>query len=428
MRFTKEQKSAAYKKLHPDIQSIVMDPEVTELIEKNLLLAGLEDEQQDLGDSEILYTMYGLQTLDQAIDNISKISGRKIPDLTKLKNILDKEIFSKISEINSKNPQKEDQVPRPLTFVQQDNVISDWNNKLFIPSVSSFGSQSEKNEMMKRVKSALRTNDKNILPEFFKQLPQERQDLIFNGGWQNKVGEITKKYSLSQTQVDILNNNLLFVFMGIDKLDDFIKLLTSELGVSRILGDQIVEDLEKRVLDYVIKTLEAKPIFEKPKVSVTPIFQTEPKKPLASQIPEIRPEIVPEKTSAPLITNVVSEKIKESVSVPTKPSVNINLVEEKFLPKPEMPKQENSSSRIFFRPSTTTAEPVQRPVTVPRFTAEPIVEDIPAPAEKPVQRATIVGDIISSKLSTPTVAKIEPAAPPKKEFKYAVDPYREPLE
>jgi hypothetical protein len=95
MTHTAEQKRAAYKKLPPQIQSLVMDNETTELIANALKEAGLNEDQADLADSEILHAMYCLQSLDGAIDNIARLSRKKVGELLSLKAIIQKEILSK---------------------------------------------------------------------------------------------------------------------------------------------------------------------------------------------------------------------------------------------------------------------------------------------------------------------------------------------
>ena len=68
MIYTREQKQSAYKRLPPEIQDLTMDNEVMDLIANTLVEAGLNEEQAALADSEILYAMYCLQSLDDAIE------------------------------------------------------------------------------------------------------------------------------------------------------------------------------------------------------------------------------------------------------------------------------------------------------------------------------------------------------------------------
>ncbi len=98
MTFTKEQKKLSYQRLSPEMQFFTTDQEISEIINNILQNEGLNEEQIDLADSEILYTMYGLQSLRDAIINIGKISGRSVENLTHLRNNLENQVFSKMPD------------------------------------------------------------------------------------------------------------------------------------------------------------------------------------------------------------------------------------------------------------------------------------------------------------------------------------------
>ena len=120
MVFTKEQKKEAYKKLSPEVQDFVMSNETTELIENYLKEADLSEEQSTDADSEILYAMYGLQTLSGAIENIAKLSGKNINDLSKLKTDLDNNIFKNIPNMVNRPEEKSEETTQKSS--PQNNV------------------------------------------------------------------------------------------------------------------------------------------------------------------------------------------------------------------------------------------------------------------------------------------------------------------
>jgi hypothetical protein len=99
MKFTREQKKSAYQKLNVDTQDFIMSNETTELISSLLNEEKLSGDQSESADSEILSAMYGLQTLDQAIEEISKITNKQ--NLSKLKSDLRNKVFDYIDELNS---------------------------------------------------------------------------------------------------------------------------------------------------------------------------------------------------------------------------------------------------------------------------------------------------------------------------------------
>ncbi len=58
---------------------------------------GLNDDQSNSADSEILYAMYCLQSLGDAINNIAKLIGKNATDLSVLRSTLEEKVFSKYS-------------------------------------------------------------------------------------------------------------------------------------------------------------------------------------------------------------------------------------------------------------------------------------------------------------------------------------------
>ncbi len=76
-----------------------MSNETTELISTYLKEAGFSEEQAMKADSEILYALVGLQTLDSAISKIGDISNSRAENLSLLKEKLQSNIFSKYSEL-----------------------------------------------------------------------------------------------------------------------------------------------------------------------------------------------------------------------------------------------------------------------------------------------------------------------------------------
>lgn len=120
--FTRSQKKEAFSKLAPTTKDFIMSNEVTEIIEKLLENAKLSDKQNIDADAQILYAMYGLQTLSQAINNIAEICGKNIEYFSKLKNDLGRDIFSKISnELN----EVEQQMNEKEEDIEQENIGSD---------------------------------------------------------------------------------------------------------------------------------------------------------------------------------------------------------------------------------------------------------------------------------------------------------------
>src|SRR3989344_2518608 len=271
MVFTLSQKKTAYKKLSKDVQDFIMDSETTDLIEKYLVEVGLSAEQPDSADTEILNAMYGLQTFSEAMANIAKLSNKKVEELSKLRADLENNIFSKIPK--NQAPTANSGGEEVFSLSKKSQIVA-WGEKNVTGNNPQLNDKIKKLDIAKRTRGALEINDKNSIPEYVKNLSRQVQDLVFDKAWSERTKEIARKYSLDPTQTDTLTNNVLFVLVGLDKPEDFLKLMTSELGISRLLADQIIEDLEMRIFDYATRTVENK---EKRSPTPTPSEATKPK-------------------------------------------------------------------------------------------------------------------------------------------------------
>lgn len=135
MSCTKEQKQSAYKKLPLEVQDLIMSGETTELVEQSLQEVGLNDEQSNLADSEILYALICLQSLDDAINNIAKLSGKNVADLSKLKSAIQDNIFNKYTiDINvfvEKNAKLQISTPLVMTDKPEQKYAQIMGNSIW---------------------------------------------------------------------------------------------------------------------------------------------------------------------------------------------------------------------------------------------------------------------------------------------------------
>lgn len=230
--------------------------------------------------------------------------------------------------------------------------------------------------------------DKETL-EYLAGLPQKIQDVIFDDAWLNRTTEVAKKYSLTEEQTEGLINLTLLVISGIDKAENFLETIISDLSISRLLAEQIVEDLETRVFEYVLKLIE-----EKPKTQNTVAQNT-------SRIPEIKPDNLPAQAGLP--------------------AIEVGEVAKPYTPQIPVP-----------RPS----EPVQKPYSVPRFgmsEVQPKVAVINLAQNKPQSPESMMENKMGNvtvNMGSDFMQKEAPATnePPKMPTtKYSSDPYREPL-
>lgn len=286
--------------------------------------------------------------------------------------------------------------------------------------------------------------DKQDISEYIKNLPIPVQDLVFDGDWEERTIEIGKKYALNDKQIDELANSVVLILVGAEKPENFLKTIIKELNISKILAEQITEDLEKRVFDYALKAIENSEVknvreggvnSEKLKVESvkvnTPIQN--------NRIPEIKPINLPIEQSSPVQkNNPVSVNNPPVAGVPkyTPPATSsykptglgggVNDVLREVTPV--------GDSRINYTPtvapiptlevaSPVPAEPIQRPTQVPRFNAladEVVPQTSPSPSS-----------IMDDKLNGVTTGLKENVADVKNDTpivkQYTVDPYREPL-
>lgn len=232
------------------------------------------------------------------------------------------------------------------------------------------------------------------IEKYIENLPEKTQDFIGDTEWQNRVDEVAKKYNLNTEQIESLKDDVLLMIIGIGDPNKFQSVISQDLGVSDLVSEQILSDLEKRVFEYALKILEVK---QKPSV------------------PEIRPENVPAVKTENKTEDRIEKKVENKIGIPryipTQKSGG-------SAPQTSAVESPNETSRINYA-KTTPVEPKKEPV-VPRFNMA---------GEKPVTEPKPVS-IIDEKLNTVTSGITEEPAKQASPIvkSYSVDPYREPLE
>ncbi len=417
MKFTKEQRNGAYKKLSPKAQDFIMENETTDLIENYLKESGLSEEQSNLADSEILYAMLGLQPLIDAISNIAKLSNKNINDFSKLKIDLENNIFSKI---------------------QADENKKSWSDGL---------PEDQKTEIGKIFKNSLKEKDfQKTLSQIsqYKNAPQKMQEFVLGGVWTKRVGEIATKYSLTEDQTIILQNLTLSVIVGIEEKETLNKSLETELGISELLAGQILADLDTRVFQYATDFIShsadvAEPLKpssaevaptgaagqtqkntfdilnkQKEEVEIPPVIlpMVESERP-AAEVAGARPA-----TTRDFIPQTPAKTVNAPSNLPGAPIGDGTNGKWNEVAKGSAEREGNIGSGTATTQEGTFigAEFVQKPIAVPRFSA--VVPPPATPTSTPPTNQT------TPPSSPAPVAKPEIQNPPR----YTVDPYREPIE
>jgi hypothetical protein len=272
------------------------------------------------------------------------------------------------------------------------------------------------------------------MPDYVQKLPKKVQDFIFDGTWEERTKEIAIKYSLNEKQTDTFINKVLFVLIGMESPQTFGASLETELGISQILVEQILADLDTRVFqyafDFISKQKEASETNQTTSATNSTVTaassNTTPSAPkinsniLYKQTEEVEvpPVILPRIESDEERKKVMEQNRIANTAPDNLPGVTIgeatNAVPQ---PQPSQPQP----SKIQTTPIKTAdiagqiqdgrfvgSEFVQKPIAVPRFNAVKSPENVPPAPQNPTASVD---------------KKPEVQNPPR-----YTDPYREPIE
>lgn len=101
---------------------------------------------------------------------------------------------------------------------------------------------------------------KEILEDQFKKLPKDLQDAILALDLRTKMQFITKKNNLHIDQAGILENEAVFVMLGLEHPDNLVYNIAKHIEVSKEKAEAIAEDLNREIFLKVRESL--KKIFE----------------------------------------------------------------------------------------------------------------------------------------------------------------------
>ncbi|KKQ99393.1 MAG: hypothetical protein UU11_C0001G0054 [Parcubacteria group bacterium GW2011_GWF2_40_69] len=309
-------------------------------------------------------------------------------------------------------------------------------------------------------------------PEYVKNLPKPIQDFIFNSAWSERVEEIAKKYTLNETQTEDLVDNVLLLLIGLLEPKELLGTIIAELNISQLLAEQLVDDLEVRVFDYALKSMQNKEKglilpAENTKSEMPPV-PTTPKSVLDIQndLPEIRPEITPlVELGETAHTNPVLTTQKEAtpqrvykygpqdpvkteqvapIHIPESPKLSPEQIQKPFsVPryigedgevKPET-EMLQKPARISYGGTSTTSELPEAESFMDLNTGGEMKKTAYIPSYNKTQPEEPAKPQEIKATETKPVAEVKPEEPPKipepitpPVKRYDVDPYREPLE
>ncbi len=342
MSYTKEQKRNIFNKLPQKIREVLVSEEFVLAIKDIAKTNSLTEDGGDLLVSFVGDVLMGIENKDNLKERLKNYLNDPY-SIEKIKNDTEEKVFKNIDNlyIDILNNFKKEEEQNGRDF-DVDYYIQSLENR-----------EDESNDFLKEIGETIKNND----------VLSEKQDLILKNMWGKRVDEIAEKYSLNEEQTKNLTKNVLFVLFNPEEQEKFLEKTTSELRISKLLAEQITEDLKTRIFEPALKVAQNQ----------------------SETIPELRPEITP--------------LVEPGEKVRVRP-VPVGFTDNtpKPVPKPQIP----------------GPELVQRPVSVPRYTAVPMEEN----------DATGV----SQKTTVPTGAPKTPEPVPEPVKKYTVDPYREPLD
>ncbi len=301
-----------------------------------------------------------------------------------------------------------------------------------------------------------------IIKERLEVLPEEIKMAIKSTDLAVKFNAISEKHSLLLDKNAILQNETMFVMLGLESTNDFVRNIERELDISRNEAVAITMDINKEIFDPLRSSLqkmqeeadfesEIEEEAEKETGSAPTIGNIETQKPkiipgLVSQTPQPAPVTPPTPSAVP----ATPPSIPTPPPTPTTPPVFV--AKTIAIPKPEPMPQPTIMPKTVEEAGRFTIE--RPPVGMPQYKETEIKKDVilgmiedkeeiktPTPItistpsyipEKPVinlqQPKPIQNTVVENKTINPEPPKQDlPKTPVVERKPYTVDPYREQI-
>jgi hypothetical protein len=471
--YTKQQISEIYRKLPQKLREIIVSPELASIVNNIAKNNNLDDKQQGKLEeiiSNVLMKITEKEKMSEKLKEIGldDIKFQKILNEVKT-NILDnlEKIYLTI-QTNIKNEDVKNGI-EDYEFYDKENDIGEGNWFDILP-------EDQKTEVKNELKNSLKEKDfRKMLGgifEYTESAPKNIKNIVADNIWPKRVAEIATKYSLTEDQTIILQNLILSVIIEVEQKENLVASLETELGISELLTEQIMKDLDERVFQYATDFIEKGgetdlplPKFDRPDADVAGALQTSADN-TATKVPvrtpfdvlgkqkeevEIPPVILPMVESDEdrkkvaeqnRIANTerpdadVAGALRASIGNSVSPSARPVAQAPANLPgiaveKPIIDTDNQIKDGVFIG-----SEFIQKPIAVPRFNATSAPENpenknqtadsLSARINQTEKPQNIIDNKLNSVVSStaPADKKPEVEYPPR----YTVDPYREPIE
>ncbi len=239
MMYSSEQIREAFKKNSLYIREIVSSIELNDLTNDISTSHNLTPSQKDSLGTIISCVILKLQDIDTLIPEIKNNLVVENDIAESLSNEIHKKIVDSLEKIHGQIEANE-----LLEEGKYENETSNSSDTLLL---------------ITQIKEVIFNNQKNI-PEPLKNLSEIKRNFITKSGWQNIVNDISKKYSLTQTQFDSLLDEVILVLIELSTIEKF------KINISSLLAIQITEDLTNRVFKNLNKESEKSPTPEIKKI------------------------------------------------------------------------------------------------------------------------------------------------------------------
>ena len=123
-----------------------------------------------------------------------------------------------------------------------------------------------------------------LIKQQLETLPRDLQRAIASVPWKTLVGQIGKENGLSDSQIEILERETMFVIYGFEPIASYTESIMREISISGDIGLKIANSVGEKILDYISSQAE---IFGKEEK-----MPTAPKPPITT-VPEIKPDTHP---------------------------------------------------------------------------------------------------------------------------------------
>lgn len=122
-----------------------------------------------------------------------------------------------------------------------------------------------------------------ILKDQFKKLPEKLQAIISTPVWRNGLQEKAKKFGLNENQVSILENEVIFVLMGLEPKENFGQNIEREVELEKSLAIELNNYVNGSIFSGVTRELQT--LWTEPETNYTPISTPKPE--------QARPRVAP---------------------------------------------------------------------------------------------------------------------------------------